>query len=95
MLKKTEYNDKIKYIEDKIPDFTNLAATTTLNAKINQVKNEIPSITNLATYSALNGKINEVKKAKYLALLTNLLLLPLLLLKINYLALIIQLKNWL
>ena len=39
---------KIKNIEDKIPDFTNLATKTTLNSKINEVKGEIPSITNLA-----------------------------------------------
>ena len=32
---KTEYNAKIKHIEDKIPDTTNLATKTTLNGKIN------------------------------------------------------------
>ena len=36
------YNDKIKDIEDKITDITNLATNTTLNTKINEVKNEIP-----------------------------------------------------
>ena len=29
---------KIKIIENKIPDITNLATNTTLNAKINEVK---------------------------------------------------------
>ena len=29
----TEYNAKIKNIEDKIPDITNVATKTTLNAK--------------------------------------------------------------
>ena len=53
------YNAKIKNIEDKIPDITNLATKTTLNAKTNKVKGEIPSITNLATTVALNA--NEVK----------------------------------
>ena len=52
---------KIKNIEDKIPDITNLATKTTLHAKTNDVKGEIPSITNLVTTSALNAKINEVK----------------------------------
>ena len=33
--KKDAYNAKIKYIEDRIPDITNLATNTTLNAKIN------------------------------------------------------------
>ena len=35
VVKKTEYNAKIKDIEEKIPDITNLAINTTLNAKIN------------------------------------------------------------
>ena len=61
VVKKTKYNDKIKNIEDKIPDITNLATKTTLNAKINEVKGEIPSVTILATTAALNAKINEVK----------------------------------
>ena len=43
VVKKTECNGKIKNIECKIPDVTNLATKTTLNAKINEVKGEIPS----------------------------------------------------
>ena len=35
VVKKTEYNAKIKNIEDKIPDITNLATKTILNTKIN------------------------------------------------------------
>ena len=35
VVKKDIYNAKIKYIEDKIPDITNLATKTTFNAKIN------------------------------------------------------------
>ena len=58
VVKKDAYNAKIKNIEDKIPDITNLPTDTTLNAKINDVKNEIPSITNLATTAALNPKVN-------------------------------------
>ena len=38
VVKKDVYNAKIKNIEDKIPDVTNLATNTTLNAKINEVK---------------------------------------------------------
>ena len=37
LLKKDVYNAKIKNIEDKIPDITNLATNTTLNAKINKI----------------------------------------------------------
>ena len=55
------YNAKIKNIEDKIPDITNLATNTSLNAKINEVKIEVCNVTNLVTNVSLNAKINEVK----------------------------------
>ena len=58
---KSEYNAKIKNIEDKIPDITSLATKTTFNAKTNEVKNEISSIINLAINASLNATINEVK----------------------------------
>ena len=61
VVKKDVYNVKIKYIEDKIPNITNLATNTTLNAKINEIKNVIHSITNLATTTALNANINRLK----------------------------------
>ena len=47
IVKKIEYNGKIKSIEDKIPDITNLATKTSLNTKINEVKNNIPNMTGL------------------------------------------------
>ena len=56
LLKKDVYNAKIKNIEVKIPDITNLATNTNLNAKINEVKKEMPNITNLATTTGLNVK---------------------------------------
>ena len=59
-VKKDVYNAKIKNIEDKIPDITNVANNITLNAKINEVKNKIPNITNLATTTALNAFENKV-----------------------------------
>ena len=62
LLKKLNYA-KIKNIEDKIPDISNLATKNILNTKINEVKNEIPSISNLATTSALTSVEN-----KFLAL---------------------------
>ena len=61
LLKKDVYNAKIKSVEDKILDITNLATETILNSKINSVKGEIPSTTNLATNAAVNAKINEAK----------------------------------
>ena len=54
---KSEYNAKMKNIEDKIPHVTNLATKTTLKAKLNP---EIPSITNLATNSCLTAVENKL-----------------------------------
>ena len=85
MLKKGAYHAKIKNIENKLPDITDLATNTILNAKLNEVKNEIPGITSLATTAALISKTNEVK-SKIPNISTYLPLLHLLLLKIKYLA---------
>ena len=61
VVKKDVYDAKIKNIEDKIPDITNLATTAAaLNAKINEVKSEIPNITNLATTTALTAVENKI-----------------------------------
>ena len=60
MLLKNVYNAKIKNIEDKILDSTNLDTNTTLNAKINEIKNEIPNITKLATATALTAVENKI-----------------------------------
>ena len=54
VVKKKDYNAKIKYIEDKILSVTKLATTFTFNAKINEVKGKILSITNLTTTAALS-----------------------------------------
>ena len=62
VVKKTEYNAKIKNIEDKIPDISNLATKTILNTKINEVKTEIPSISGLATTPALTAVENKIPK---------------------------------
>ena len=43
VVKKDVCNTKIKNIEDKIPDITNLATNTTLNPKTNEVKDKISS----------------------------------------------------
>ena len=60
VVKKDGYNAKIKNIEHKIPNITNLATKTTLSAKINEVKGEIPSITDLATTTALTTVENKI-----------------------------------
>ena len=61
VFKKDLYKAKIKYIEDKIPDVSNLVIKASLNSKINEIKVEIPNIPNLATNAVLNAKINEIK----------------------------------
>ena len=67
MVKKDVYNAKIKDIEDKIPDITNLATNTTLNTKLNEVENKITSITNLATTAAIIAVENKIPDhSKYL-----------------------------
>ena len=58
--KKDAYNAKIKNIEVKTPDITNLATNASLNAKINEVKNKITNITNLATTAALTAVENKL-----------------------------------
>ena len=96
VVKEDVFNAKVKNIEDKIPDITNLASSTTLNAIMNEFKGKIHSITNLVTNASLDAKMNEVKGKKYLILLTWLLLLFLLLLK-NKIPNVSNLvkKNWL
>ena len=62
VVKEDVYNAKIKDIEYKIPNITNLATETTFNAKINEVKVEIPNITNLATTTALTTVENKIPR---------------------------------
>ena len=88
VVKKDASDAKIKNIEDKIPDITNLATNTALNARISEVIKEIHIIANLATATALNATISEVKSKRLNT--TNLITtLFLLLLKTKYLMLII------
>ena len=65
VIKKDFCNAKIKNIEDKIPDITNLPTNSALNTKINEVQDKIPSITNLATNTALTA----VEKAPLMLLI--------------------------
>ena len=44
-VKKNEYNTKIKDIENKIPNITNLATNASLNTKINDVKKHLILLT--------------------------------------------------
>ena len=66
VVKKDVYNAKIKNIEDKVPDVTNLATNASLDAKINEVKNKIPNITNLASTTALTAVENKIPNVSIL-----------------------------
>ena len=44
MVQKYVCNAKIKDIEDRLPNISNLATTVVHNAKIKDVKNELPSM---------------------------------------------------
>ena len=59
VVRKDVCNAKIKNIEDKIPDITDLAIKTTLNAKINEVNGEVSNITNLTTTNILTAVENK------------------------------------
>ena len=54
------YNAKIKNIEDKLPDITNLATATVLTT----VENKIPHVSNLVKKTDYNTKIRENEKKK-------------------------------
>ena len=72
--KKDVYNAKIKNIEGKTPDITNLPANASFNVKINEVntidlatttaliavKNNMPSVSNLVKKTDYNIKIAEI-----------------------------------
>ena len=58
VVKKDVYNAKIKNIEDKIPDITNLATTTALTA----VENKIPNVSNLVKKIDYDTNISEIEK---------------------------------
>ena len=61
-------NAKIKYIEDRIPDSTNLGTDTTLNANINEIKGQIPSITKFAATTALTAVENKIRNVSNLVI---------------------------
>ena len=96
LLKK--HKAKIKYIEEKIPDFTNTTTTATaVNAKLNEVRNKMPTITNLATTTALTAVENKylifVILSKKLTITQKLVKLEIKLLLIMMMINILLLKN--
>ena len=98
VVKKNVYNDKIKNIEDKVSDITNLGTNTTLDAKINGAKKEKSSITKLATTAALTAIENKIPNVsilvkKYLAVTQKLVKLKIKLILIMIMVNIILFKN--
>ena len=71
VIKKTDYNDKIIEIENKIPDISNLTRKTALTTD----ENKIPNVSRLATktaLTALNIKIPDITNFATKTALTNL-----------------------
>ena len=58
VVKKDGYNAKMKNIEDKIRNITNLAT----NSAVTAVENKILSVSNLVKKTEYNTKINEIEK---------------------------------
>ena len=57
-LKKTDYNSKIKDIEDNIPSITNLATNGALSA----FDNKIPDVNTFVKKADYDAKISEMEK---------------------------------
>ena len=57
---KTNYNTKIKELENKNPDTGGLVKKTDYNTKITELENKIPDISNLATKTLVNKVKNRI-----------------------------------
>ena len=56
----SDFEDKIKKVDKKIPDVSDLVKKTNFSAKIIEVKGKIPGITGLTTSSALTAVENKI-----------------------------------
>ena len=71
LVEKTDYNTKITYLENRIPDISNLATKTALTA----VESKIPNVSRLASKTALTAvenKIPDITNFATKTMLTNL-----------------------
>ena len=97
VVKKKVYNAKIKLIQDKIPDITNLTTNASFSAEINEVKGETLNITNSATNIALTAVENKIPDVinlvKKLTITQKLMKLKINLLMIMIMINILLLKN--
>ena len=71
VVKKDVCNGKIKNIENKILDITNLTTKTMLNAKLKEAKRKIPSIIDSATTTALTAVERKMPNVSNLVERTN------------------------
>ena len=70
-VKKDVYNAKIKNIEDKIPDITNLATTNALTV----IENKIPNASNLVKKLTITQILMKLKRQLLIIIMINVLLL--------------------
>ena len=54
MVTTTDFNTKVKEIENKIPDITNLATKAALNMKVMKTKNKIPDTSHFSNTQEFN-----------------------------------------
>ena len=71
LLKKTNYNNKITKIENKIPSISGLSTTSALTA----VENKIPNISSLVKKQIITQTLLKLKRKLLIIIMTNMLLL--------------------
>ena len=71
VVKRNVYNSKIKNIEDKITDITNLATATDLTA----VENKVPNVSSLAKKLAITQILVKLRRKLLVMIMVNILLL--------------------
>ena len=71
VVKRNVYNSKIKNIEDKVTDITNLATATDLTA----VENKVPNVSSLAKKLAITQILVKLRRKLLVMIMVNILLL--------------------
>ena len=71
IVKRNVYNSKIKNIEDKVTDITNLATATDLTA----VENKVPNVSSLAKKLAITQILVKLRRKLLVMIMVNILLL--------------------
>ena len=66
-----DFEDKIRKIDQKVPDASDLVKKTNFNAKVAEIEGKIPSFSGLATNSALTAVENKIPDVSSLVKKTN------------------------